>query len=315
MADILLGNVKGPQGDTGATGSQGPQGDAATITVGTVSTTAYGNTASVTNSGTAQDAVLDFVIPQGKPGEQTTRMGALTLDTITAQSADFPIPAVGETGSTVFGKIIKFFNSTISALNSKLNISDVVNNLTSTSTTQPLSAAQGKALNDASVNMKGTLASTTTEAQLLTLAPGVYQVWYAFTWLPKGAANYGTLISYMSGTSSASYGVLEYTDTNGSVWFRHHTRAEWHDTSWKCKAPRYVDFNVTLSGGSPAAQLNSNSGNVINQYNFLNAYVVDTNDVYLSIYTYANLVYARLLKYDGSAYTSGTYKVRAWYRD
>ena len=149
MADILLGNVKGPQGNTGATGSQGPRGDAATITVGTVSTTAYGNTAQVINSGTEQDAVLDFVIPQGKPGEQTTRMGALTLDTITAQSADFPIPAVGETGSTVFGKIIKFFNSTISALNNKLNISDVVNNLTSTSTTQPLSAAQGKALNDA----------------------------------------------------------------------------------------------------------------------------------------------------------------------
>lgn len=315
MADILLGNVKGPQGNTGATGSQGPQGEAATITVGTVSTTAYGNTASVTNSGTEQDVVLDFVIPQGKPGEQTTRMGALTLDTITAQSADFPIPAVGETGSTVFGKIIKFFNSTVSALNSKLNISDVINNLTSTSTTQPLSAAQGKALNDASVNMKGTLPSSTTEAQLLTLAPGVYQVWTAFTWLPKGAANYGTLISYVSGTASGSYGVLEYTDTNGSVWFRHHTRAEWHDTSWKCKAPRYVDFNVTLSGGSPAAQLNSNSGNVINQYNFLNAYVVDTNDVYLSIYTYANLVYARLLRYDGSAYTSGTYKVRAWYRD
>lgn len=156
MADILLGNVKGPQGNTGATGSQGPQGEAATITVGTVSTTAYGNTASVTNSGTEQDAVLDFVIPQGKPGEQTTRMGALTLDTITAQSADFPIPAVGETGSTVFGKIIKFFNSTISALNSKLNISDVVNNLTSTSTSRPLSAAQGKALNDAltTVNTK-----------------------------------------------------------------------------------------------------------------------------------------------------------------
>lgn len=157
MADILLGNVKGPQGNTGATGSQGPQGEAATITVGTVSTTAYGNTASVTNSGTEQDAVLDFVIPQGKPGEQTTRMGALTLDTITAQSADFPIPAVGETGSTVFGKIIKFFNSTISALNSKLNISDVVNNLTSTSTTQPLSAAQGKTLNDAYTTLNNTV--------------------------------------------------------------------------------------------------------------------------------------------------------------
>ena len=169
MADILLGNVKGPQGNTGATGSQGPRGDAATITVGTVSTTAYGNTAQVINSGTEQDAVLDFVIPQGKPGEQTTRMGALTLDTITAQSADFPIPAVGETGSTVFGKIIKFFNSTISALNSKLNISDVVNNLTSTSTTQPLSAAQGKALNDAKANASDLATTNATVTSIKTV--------------------------------------------------------------------------------------------------------------------------------------------------
>ena len=158
----LIGHIKGPQGEEGRQGEKGERGDAATITVGTVSTTAYGNTAQVTNSGTEQDAILDFVIPQGKPGEQTTRMGALTLDTITAQSADFPIPAVGETGSTVFGKIIKFFNSTISALNSKLNISDVVNNLTSTSTTQPLSAAQGKALNDA----LGDVSSSAANAQV-----------------------------------------------------------------------------------------------------------------------------------------------------
>lgn len=178
MADILLGNVKGPQGNTGATGSQGPQGDAATITVGTVSTTAYGNTAQVTNSGTEQDAILDFVIPQGKPGEQTTRMGALTLDTITAQSADFPIPVVGETGSTVFGKIIKFFNSTVSALNSKLNIFDVVNNLTSTSTTQPLSAAQGKELNDALSTTNTNLSNITTKRRVFsfnkTLAGNAY---------------------------------------------------------------------------------------------------------------------------------------------
>lgn len=33
-------------------------------------------------------------------------------------------------------------------LNKKVNTSDVVNNLTSTSTTKPLSAAQGKAVND-----------------------------------------------------------------------------------------------------------------------------------------------------------------------
>lgn len=145
----FIGNIKGPQGETGATGAQGPVGPGATIEVGTVSTTAYGNTAQVVNSGTETAAVLDFVIPQGKPGEQTTKMGALTLDTITAQSAEYPIPAVGDTGATAFGKIVKFFNDVKTAVNSKINISDIVNNLTSTATNKPLSAAQGKALNDA----------------------------------------------------------------------------------------------------------------------------------------------------------------------
>ena len=149
MADIYIGNVKGPQGETGATGAQGPQGDAATIEVGTVSTTAYGNTAQVINTGTSSEAVFDFVIPQGRPGEETTTMSSLTLDTVTAQSAQYPIPATGESGSVVFGKIIKFFNDVKSAIVSKINYSDCVYNLTSTSNTLPLAASQGKALNDA----------------------------------------------------------------------------------------------------------------------------------------------------------------------
>lgn len=147
MADILLGNVRGPIGPEGQTGATGETGQAATIEIGSVSTTAYGNPAQVVNSGTEEAAILDFTIPQGKPGEQTTRMGALTLDTITAQTATFPVPAVGETGSTVFGKIIKFFTDTASALASKLNVSDVINNLTSTATDKPLSANMGRQLN------------------------------------------------------------------------------------------------------------------------------------------------------------------------
>lgn len=147
MADILLGNVRGPIGPEGQTGATGETGQAATIEIGSVSTTAYGNPAQVVNSGTEEAAILDFTIPQGKPGEQTTRMGALTLDTITAQTATFPVPAVGETGSTVFGKIIKFFTDTVSALASKLNVSDVINNLTSTATDKPLSANMGRQLN------------------------------------------------------------------------------------------------------------------------------------------------------------------------
>lgn len=55
----------GPQGATGATGAAGPAGTAATVTVGTTTTGASGSSASVTNSGTASAAVLNFTIPQG----------------------------------------------------------------------------------------------------------------------------------------------------------------------------------------------------------------------------------------------------------
>lgn len=46
----------------------GPPGAAATITIGTVTTGAPGTPAQVTNSGTAQNAILNFTIPQGLPG-------------------------------------------------------------------------------------------------------------------------------------------------------------------------------------------------------------------------------------------------------
>ena len=67
----------GPSGPTGATGATGPtgptgpsgeDGQAATVRVGTVTTGDPGTEAAVTNSGTAQDAVFDFTIPQGSSG-------------------------------------------------------------------------------------------------------------------------------------------------------------------------------------------------------------------------------------------------------
>lgn len=148
VVQTLIGNVKGPQGEQGATGATGPQGDAATITVGSVSTTAYGNPAQVVNVGTENEAILNFVIPQGKPGQATTTMGGLTLDTITTSTADFPSPQVGDTGATAFGKIVKFFADALNALNSKLNTANVVNNLTTTEAGYALDARAGKTLND-----------------------------------------------------------------------------------------------------------------------------------------------------------------------
>ncbi len=52
----------------GATGATGPSGAAALVSVGTVTTAPAGSQASVTNSGTASAAVLNFTIPQGAPG-------------------------------------------------------------------------------------------------------------------------------------------------------------------------------------------------------------------------------------------------------
>ena len=81
---VVAGSRPGP---TGATGPQGPAGTAAAVSVGTVTSLASGANASVINSGTATNAVLNFSIPRGEsvtgpagvPGTRGTK-------TYTAQS-------------------------------------------------------------------------------------------------------------------------------------------------------------------------------------------------------------------------------------
>lgn len=66
---------RGPQGIQGVAGPQGPagtpgaDGKAATVKVGTVTTLEAGSNATVTNVGTETNAILNFGIPQGTPGE------------------------------------------------------------------------------------------------------------------------------------------------------------------------------------------------------------------------------------------------------
>ena len=67
--------LKGDKGDTGATGAPG---DAATIRIGNVYTGTPGTNASVSNSGTSTNAVLDFTIPRGNPGAD----GGVTVDEV-----------------------------------------------------------------------------------------------------------------------------------------------------------------------------------------------------------------------------------------
>lgn len=150
MADVYtrIGYIKGATGATGATGAKGDTGEAATIEVGTVTTVPYGQTANVVNSGTEQAAVFDFTIPQGRPGQQVTEMDNLLLNSITTSAAEFPIPAVGETGKVLWGKVVKWFSDMAALVATKLNAANVVNNLTTTASGYALDARQGKALDD-----------------------------------------------------------------------------------------------------------------------------------------------------------------------
>ena len=68
-SESLVG-PQGPPGPPGRDGVDGQDGQAATITVGTTTTTAPGTDAIVTNAGTARDALLNFSIPRGAQGEQ-----------------------------------------------------------------------------------------------------------------------------------------------------------------------------------------------------------------------------------------------------
>lgn len=78
---------QGPQGVQGLQGLQGPAGNAATITIGSVTTSAPGTSANVTNSGTSSAAVLDFVLPKGKDGAD----GGVTVDEELSATSTNPV--------------------------------------------------------------------------------------------------------------------------------------------------------------------------------------------------------------------------------
>lgn len=71
-------NIKGAKGDTGT---------AASITIGTVKTGAAGSNASVTNSGTASNVVLNFTLPRGRDGAD----GGITVDAELSDTSTNPV--------------------------------------------------------------------------------------------------------------------------------------------------------------------------------------------------------------------------------
>lgn len=110
--------VPGPQGETGprgATGETGPAGLSTSVSLGVTTTLPAGSQATVTNSGTASDMILNFGIPKGDPGVNIT---GLSVPTIVDS-----LPEVGD--PTVFYFVPKTYTSTtVSGDSVTLNITE-----------------------------------------------------------------------------------------------------------------------------------------------------------------------------------------------
>ena len=182
---------RGEDGADGKDGADGTDGIDATITIGTVTTGAAGTSASVNNVGTPSNAVFNFSIPKGDKGDPFTidasdiladkslyddeLKGFSFLATDTGKiyfknsntSGDWsdPISFEGPPGPGVpQGGTAGQFLRKNSSVDYEASWSDlpINNTLTSTSTTEALSAAQGKELNDALATYKTDLASQDT---------------------------------------------------------------------------------------------------------------------------------------------------------
>ncbi len=241
MPQVYIGNVRGLQGERGAQGDTGAQGEAATIRVGSVTTVPYGQTARVSNSGTESEAVFDFVIPQGRPGEETTKIDALTIDALTEPSAQFPVPAVGDNGSTLFGKIVKWFSDMYALVATKLNASAVYNGLDKTASGFALDARQGKALND-----KITTLTNVSKYNFVSATVGSAELTYMVNTDTLTAGTYFVTVSMMlGGTGAPATGAI----IDDIVLYVENTQTNIYESYPFSKAFTFSTF-VTLSASS-----------------------------------------------------------------
>ena len=111
-----------PAGQNGKDGINGKDGTSATVSVGTTTTGSPGSPASVTNSGTAQNSILNFTIPAGQNGKTpvvtvgpttTLKAGqpatATAIPTSDGIQIDFGIPQ-GKPGNNANQSFASFFN-------------------------------------------------------------------------------------------------------------------------------------------------------------------------------------------------------------
>ena len=186
--------VQGPTGPTGPAG-------ATTITIGQTTTGAAGTNASVTNSGTAENVVLNFTIPRGNTGD-TGPIGPQGPQG--PQGLQGNTGATGETGPTgPTGPAGPPGTSAVATFGSKYD--NATNNIT-------LEANVSQTIPLGSTGPNSGITTGTQNALTITEA-GTYKVDYFFSGSPSTNANVTVEISQNT-TPIASTTIVKDTATN-----------------------------------------------------------------------------------------------------
>ena len=130
ISGFILGTAVIPDGGNAESSVQvisraffiGPAGAAATIRVGSVATLPAGSNATVVNSGTANNAVLDFGIPEGQPGSIAN---TIPFSNITGDPAD---------NAALVAKLAKYLLLTGGTLSGELSTKSSTQDSTTTTT-------------------------------------------------------------------------------------------------------------------------------------------------------------------------------------
>ena len=183
-----------PAGATGATGATGADGTAATVQVGTTTTGAPGTNASVTNTGTESNAVLNFVIPAGATGATGADGTAATVQvgttTTGAPGTDASVTNTGTESNAVLNFVIPAGATGASAAESRPSVL-AVQDTTEQALTENTPVSFAVNLLQSGTDLTHVAGSN----QITVETPGIYQAAFTAEVSPTGTATLPLTIS------------------------------------------------------------------------------------------------------------------------
>ena len=188
---------QGPPGVTGAvgaTGATGATGMAATVQVGTTTTGAPGTNASVTNTGTESNAVLNFVIPAGATGANGATGTAATVQVGTTTTGvpgtDASVTNTGTESNAVLNFVIPAGATGASAAESRPSVL-AVQDTTEQALTENTPVSFAVNLLQSGTDLTHAAGSN----QITVETPGIYQAAFTAEVSPTGIATLPLTIS------------------------------------------------------------------------------------------------------------------------